>query len=139
MKKVLMANQAEILLTRFFPIIGVVQGFIFFKTIWRGSYKEGPLYLYMALVILLILGTNSYALFQLNQHGISPLNREIQPIQLGINYLMTSVALICFLSLVLTSKSPDFYQLELGIATVIFVITLINVGFSIQSFGVLMI
>lgn len=130
-----MAIQAELLLTRFFPIIAVVQAYFFFKTIWNKKGDEGAIHLYMALVILLILGTNSYALYQLNAASDSGQTILQEPIQLKANFYMTVMTTIGFIALIVVSKSKNYQKVEKGIALLIFVFTLINIGFTIQSFG----
>lgn len=130
-----MAIQAELLLTRFFPIIAVVQAYFFFKTIWNKKGEEGAIHLYMALVILLILGTNSYALYQLNAASDSGQTILQEPIQLKANFYMTIMTTIGFIGLIVVSKSKNYQKVEKGIALLIFVFTLINIGFTIQSFG----
>lgn len=130
-----MAIQAELLLTRFFPIIAVVQAYFFFKTIWNKKGDEGAIHLYMALVILLILGTNSYALYQLNAASDSGQTILQEPIQLKANFYMTIMTTIGFIGLIVVSKSKNYQKVEKGIALLIFVFTLINIGFTIQSFG----
>ena len=130
-----MAIQAELLLTRFFPIIAVVQAYFFFKTIWNKKGDEGAIHLYMALVILLILGTNSYALYQLNAAAESGQALLREPIQLKANLYMTILTMVGFITLILVSKSKKSEKVEKGIALLIFIFTIINIGFSIQSFG----
>ena len=130
-----MAIQAELLLTRFFPFIAVVQAYFFFKTIWNKKGDEGAIHLYMALVILLILGTNSYALYQLNAASDSGQTILQEPIQLKANFYMTVMTTIGFIALIVVSKSKNYQKVEKGIALLIFVFTLINIGFTIQSFG----
>ena len=130
-----MAIQAELLLTRFFPIIAVVQAYFFFKTIWNKKGEEGAIHLYMALVILLILGTNSYALYQLNAASDSGQTILQEPIQLKANFYMTIMTTIGFIGLIVVSKSKNYQKVEKGIALLIFVFTLNNIGFTIQSFG----
>jgi hypothetical protein len=130
-----MAIQSEILLTNFFPFIAVVQAYFFFKLIWSKNNPEGVIHIYMALVILLILVTNSYALFRLNE--ASELGQTLlqEPLQLKANFYMTVLTSIGFVTLILVSKSKNSKNVEKGIALVIFIFTIINIGFSIQSFG----
>jgi hypothetical protein len=130
-----MAFQAEILLTRFFPIIAVIQAYFFFRTIWNKKSDSGAIHLYMALVILLILGTNSYALYQMNAAVDNGHTSFQEPMQLKANFYMTIFTTIGFLTLILVSKSKNHQKVEKGIALLIFIFTLINIGFSIQSFG----
>ncbi|MFM1947033.1 MAG: hypothetical protein RL207_1316 [Bacteroidota bacterium] len=130
-----MAIQAELLLTRFFPIIAVVQAYFFFRTIWNKKGDEGSIHLYMALVILLILGTNSYALYQLNAAADSGQTILQEPLQLKANFYMTVMTTIGFFALIVVSKSKNYQKVEKGIALLIFVFTIINIGFTIQSFG----
>jgi hypothetical protein len=130
-----MAIQAELLLTRFFPIIAVVQAYFFFRTIWNKKSESGAIHLYMALVILLILGTNSYALYQINAAVDNGLTSFQEPMQLKANFYMTIFTTIGFNTLIMVSKSRNYQKVEKGIALLIFIFTLINIGFSIQSFG----
>ena len=130
-----MAIPAELLLTRFFPIIAVVQAYFFFKTIWNKKSDGGAIHIYMALVILLILGTNSYALYQLNAAADNGQTLLQEPIQLKANFYMTILTTIGFITLIMVSKSRNYQNVEKGIALLIFIFTLINIGFSIQSFG----
>jgi hypothetical protein len=130
-----MAIPAELLLTRFFPIIAVVQAYFFFKTIWNKKGDEGAIHLYMALVILLILGTNSYALYQLNRAANAGQALLQEPLQLTANFYMTILTTIGFIALIMVSKSKNYQKVEKGIALLIFIFTIINIGFSIQSFG----
>lgn len=130
-----MAIPAELLLTRFFPLIAVVQAYFFFKTIWNKKGDEGAIHLYMALVILLILGTNSYALYQLNMAVDNGQALLQDPIQLKANFYMTILTMVGFITLILVSKSKKSQKVEKGIALLIFICTIINIGFSIQSFG----
>lgn len=130
-----MAIPAELLLTRFFPIIAVVQVYFFFKTIWNKKSDGGAIHIYMALVILLILGTNSYALYQLNAAADNGQALLQEPMQLKANFYMTILTTIGFITLIMVSKSKNYQKVEKGIALLIFIFTLINIGFSIQSFG----
>lgn len=130
-----MAIQSEILLTNFFPFIAVVQAYFFFKLIWTKNDEEGVIHIYMALVLLLILGTNSYALFRLNEAAELGQTFLHEPLQLKANFYMTVLTSIGFLTLILVSKSKNYKNVEKGIALLIFIFTIINVGFSIQSFG----
>lgn len=130
-----MAIQAELLLTKFFPIIAVIQAYFFFRTIWNKKENDGAIHLYMALVILLILGTNSYALYQINTATFSDQVFLQEPLQLKANFYMTIMTMIGFTTLIVVSKSKNYQNVEKGIALVIFIFTIINIGFSIQSFG----
>lgn len=127
-----MAIQAELLLTRFFPIIAVVQAYFFFRTIWNKKENDGAIHLYMALIILVILGTNSYALYQINAALDNGQVILQEPLQLKANFYMTMIG---FTTLIMVSKSKNYQNVEKGIALLIFIFTLINIGFSIQSFG----
>lgn len=130
-----MAIPAELLLTRFFPIIAVVQAYFFFKTIWNKKSDGGAIHIYMALVILLILGTNSYALYQLNAAANAGQALLQEPLQLTANFYMTVLTTFGFITLIMVSKSKNYQNVEKGIALVIFIFTLINIGFTIQSFS----
>jgi hypothetical protein len=130
-----MAIQSEILLTNFFPFIAVVQAYFFFKLIWSKNDEEGVIHIYMALVILLILGTNSYALFRLNEAAEIGQTLLHEPLQLKANFYMTVLTSIGFVALIAVAKSKNYKNVEKGIALLIFIFTIINVGFSIQSFG----
>jgi hypothetical protein len=89
----------------------------------------------MALVILLILGTNSYALYQLNRAANAGQAVLQEPLQLTANFYMTILTTIGFIALIMVSKSKNYQKVEKGIALLIFIFTIINIGFSIQSFG----
>ena len=130
-----MAIQAELMLTRFFPIFALLQAYFFFKTIWDKKSNDNTMHLYMALLILLIIGTNTYALYQLreNTHNSIPIARH--SIQIEANIYMTVITSIAFIVLILISKSNNYKNIERGIALIILIFTLINVGFSLQSFG----
>lgn len=130
-----MAIQAEILLTNYFPFIAVVQAFFFFKIVWNKGENEGVIHIYMALVILLILITNSYALYRLNEAADFGQTLLHEPLQMKANFYMTVLTSIGFVTLILVAKSKNYKNVEKGIALVIFIITIINIGFSIQSFG----
>jgi hypothetical protein len=130
-----MAIQSEILLTNFFPFIAVVQAYFFFKLIWTKNDEEGVIHIYMALVLLLILGTNSYALFRLNEAAELGQTFLHEPLQLKANFYMTILTSIGFVALIAVAKSKNYKNVEKGIALLIFIFTIINVGFSIQSFG----
>lgn len=130
-----MAIQAELLLTKFFPIIAVIQAYFFFRTIWNKKENDGAIHLYMALVILLILGTNSYALYQINTATFSDQVFLQEPLQLKANFYMTIMTMIGFTTLIVVSKSKNYQNVEKGIALLIFIFTIINIGFSIQSYG----
>jgi hypothetical protein len=125
--------QAEILLTRFFPFFAVFQAYFFLKTIWNKSNNQGAIHLFMAMIILLILVTNTYALYQLEQASFNGQTHLKNPLQMTANLYMTFLTSIGFLILIFISKERNVIHIEKGIALVIFIFTLINVGFSIQS------
>ncbi len=130
-----MVIQVELLLNRYFPLIAVVQAYFFFKTIWDKKNDSGVIHLYMALVILSILGTNSYALYQINDMANNGQAHLQEPIQLKANFYMTLLTMIGFITLIMVSRSKNYQKVEKGIALLIFIFTLINVGFSIQTIG----
>jgi hypothetical protein len=132
---VFMALQSELLLTRIFPIFAFLQAYFFFKTIWDKKNQQDRTHLYMGLVILLIIGTNTYALYQIRASTSQLISNFQNPIQMEVNFYMTILTLLGFLTLIFISRSSQFKKVEKGIALIIFIFTLINVGFTIQSFG----